>query len=297
MGDRTRRAPRWTVVLALVAAAMLSACGQAAAPTIAMPTLRALPSGGVPLAPATPAAVPSASSGAAPSAAVASAVPSVTATRPTATDAPRPTPGPTVPPASPTAPPTESAAPTPAGTAPAAATQVPSEAPTEAPSETPTASPVLTALQVWTGDGPDADEIEILTHVPDGLFAYCNRIDPAWLNQVAAVNCQAAKVGVSYVSFKTQAVMQAAYDKNVADLNLAPSGSTKCGVGRYEGGYSIGGVHVGRWYCVDAVDQGVSYHEIEWTHERLHMIAFAASQPLSWTELIDFTDTAGPLAP
>ena len=296
MSDRTWPARRSTVVLALVAAAMLSACGQAA-PTIALPTLRALPSGGGPLAPATPVVVPSASSEAASSAAATSAVPSVTASLPAATDAPRPTPDATVPPASPTAPPTESPVPTAAGTVSTASTPVPSEAPTETPSEAPTASAMLTALQVWTGDGPNADETEILAHVPDGLFAYCNRIDPAWLNQVAAVNCQATGVGVSYVSFKTQARMQAAYDKNVAELNLAPSGSTKCGVGRYEGGYSIGGVHMGRWYCLDAVDQGVSYHEMEWTQERLHMIAFAASQPLSWTEFIHFTDTAGPLAP
>ena len=290
---RQRRATSMAAV-AVLAVLAVSACGSSTG-TPVLPTLRQLGGSGGPAAsqslPILAAPHPEGSAAASPANAQGSPAASEDApTLPPATDRPRPTAATTPSPAAATSPDATAAPPD----APESATPepAPSASPIPASAE-PTAA--LTARAVWSGDGPSAAELAILAHVPDGLFTICNRTAAAWLKQVASINCQGPKAGVSYVSFRTQADMQAAYDRNVADLTPPPSSEASCGAGRYEGGYTIGGVHVGRWYCVDAVDQGLSWHEMEWTQERLRLIAFSASRLYSWPDFIDFTNGAGPL--
>jgi hypothetical protein len=309
--NRSLRTPRRSWLgLALGAALLVSACGQAGAPTIALPTLRVGPSG-MPLAPATagPSTAAPAPASNAPSQDGSSPAP-LPAASPAATEAPRPTaqPSPSVAPTpaptpAPTAAPTASVVVVASSSAGPSVTELqvsaePSAVATAEPSAAPTESPVLSALQVWTGDGPNAAEKALLTHVPDGLFATCARLDAPWPDQSASINCQSLNLGVSYGSFPTQAKMQAAYDQNVAAGNPAnqPS-SSDCGVGKwFESGYTIGGIHLGRWYCMEYVASPlISWHEIEWTQEPLHIITFAAGRLRTWADFVSFTDELGPL--
>ena len=89
--------------------------------------------------------------------------------------------------------------------------------------------------------------------------------------------------------------MQETYDAAVNGQDPKAVAGADCASGTFEAGYTIGGVHVGRYLCTDREYKGYHYHIIEWTNEPLQMIAYLGAAGSTWQQVIDFSDASGPV--
>jgi hypothetical protein len=141
------------------------------------------------------------------------------------------------------------------------------------------------------GDFPNAEEADVIAHVPVDIAKACNRIFEIYWAEIESVRCRPSGGPlVDYSVFATQAAMDADYDDDL-DSAGKPTTDGTCATGKYQNTYNVDGVPTGRLMCVK---RGTS-RVIEWTNEPLLIITYISSTSLSFDKLHDFwANDAGP---
>ena len=178
--------------------------------------------------------------------------------------------------------------PTAAVTLPPKSTPTPVPSATLEPVETPILEPTETPFfSIPPNPSPGAAGEELLTHVPGAIRESCTATDGvAPILAIATCVQDSGEIPILYYKYASNDEMNAAYEGFRLASQIEPD-SGDCNdetTWPAEHGYTIGGVHAGRWLCTDTPGTPTIY----WTDERLQILSQASQTLGDHTRIVDF---------
>jgi hypothetical protein len=148
------------------------------------------------------------------------------------------------------------------------------------PSSSPVATPVDPALDA------------LLRHVPAAIRGSCAQAPVGGGGAFVSVLCQPGGgiESVRYTQYVSQTLMQAAYSVDLSTYGAGATGSS-CETGPAHGPYSVEGLPAGQVLCFSHLGRAW----VEWTDERLDILAAANRIDESFAELYGWWVDAGPV--